>query len=64
MKAIDKKKADAYDKVMDAAAELTDLLELSQIELDEYALEELTIFLASHADRVKEILKGLKYKFP
>lgn len=63
MQSVDKQQADAYDKIMDAAADLGDLIEMSQIEVDEYALEELTIFLASHAGIVKKILKNLNYKW-
>jgi len=43
--------------MIDAAADLADLIEMSKIEMDEYALEELTIFLASNAQEVKQILK-------
>jgi dsDNA-binding SOS-regulon protein len=64
MQAIDKRQADAYDKIIDAAADLADLIEESKIEMDEYVLEELTIFLASHAGEVKMILRKLKYKWP
>jgi dsDNA-binding SOS-regulon protein len=64
MPAIAKKQADAYDKIIDAAADLADLIESSMIEMDEYALEELTIFLAGHAQEVKMILKNLKHNWP
>jgi len=64
MQSITKKEADAYDKMIDAAADLVDLIELSGIELDEYVLEELTIFLAGHAPEVKRILKNLKHQWP
>jgi dsDNA-binding SOS-regulon protein len=56
--------ADAYDKIIDAAADLADLIEDSKIEMDEYVLEELTIFLASHALEVKKILGDLKHNWP
>ena len=61
MPAIAKKQADAYDKIIDAAADLADLIEIGKIEMDEYALEELTIFLASNALEVKKIFKHLKH---
>ncbi len=61
---ISKKEADAYDKMIDAAAELADLIERSGMEIDEYALEELTIFLASNADEVRRILGTPKFKWP
>ena len=57
LQAISKKEADAYDKMIDAAADLADLIEMSKIDMDEYALEELTIFLASNAQEVKQILR-------
>jgi dsDNA-binding SOS-regulon protein len=49
--------------MIDAAADLADLIEMSKIEMDEYALEELTIFLASNAQEVKQILKNLHYRW-
>ena len=64
MQTIGKKEADAYDKIVDAAADLADLIEMSKIEMDEYALEELTLFLASHAPEVKQILINLPYRWP
>ena len=63
MQTISKKEADAYDKMIDAAANLADLIEMSKIEMDEYALEELTIFLANNAQEVKLILKNLSYRW-
>jgi dsDNA-binding SOS-regulon protein len=59
-----KQEADAYDKMIDAAADLAELIESSGIEMDEYALEELTIFLARHAAEVRRILKGVKQTCP
>ena len=64
MQTIGKKEADAYDKMIDAAADLADLIGMSKIEVDEYALEELTILLASNALKVKQILKNLPYRWP
>ena len=61
LQAISKKEADAYDKMTDAAADLEDLIERGTTEMDEYALEELTILLASNAQEVKQILKNLHY---
>jgi len=60
MAAISKQEADAWDRVLDAAADLTDLIGSSRIEIDEYDLEELTIFLARHGPVVRGILKNLK----
>lgn len=64
MQAIDKRQANAYDRMIDAASDLADLIEEGGIEMDEYALEELTIFFASHADEVKRILRKLTYTWP
>jgi uncharacterized protein len=62
MPAISKQQANAYDRMIDAAADLADLLEhVGKIEMDEYALEELTIFLANNAGEVRRMLKKLKY---
>jgi len=64
MSATSKQQANAYDRMIDAAADLADLLEEEgKIEMDEYALEELTIFLADNAGEVRRILKNLKYKW-
>ena len=60
MTVISKQEADAWDRVLDAAADLADLIESSAIEIDEYDLEELTIFLASHGFAVRNMLKHLK----
>jgi uncharacterized protein len=64
MSAISKQQANAYDRMIDAAADLADLLEeKGKIEMDEYALEELTIFLANNAGEVRRILRHLKYTY-
>ncbi|MEE4113442.1 MAG: YebG family protein [Desulfobacteraceae bacterium] len=57
---ISKKEADAWDRLLDAAADLAELIESSAIEIDEYDLEELTIFLATHASAVRKMLRHLK----
>jgi dsDNA-binding SOS-regulon protein len=64
MAAISKKEADAWDRVLDAAADLADLIESSDIEIDEDDLEDLTIFLATHAVAVRNMLKHLKRTWP
>ncbi len=56
MVVISKTEADRYDKMLDAAVNLAELIEQSKIKIDEYALEELTIFLATNALTVKNIL--------
>jgi uncharacterized protein len=64
MAAISKKEADAWDRAIDAAADLADLIESSAIEIDEYDLEELTIFLATHGHAVRNMLRHLKRTWP
>lgn len=64
MAVISKQEADAWDRVLDAAGELADLIDAGGIVLDEYALEELTIFLASHSADVRRILRYVKRSWP
>lgn len=64
MTAISKKEADAWDRALDAAAELAELIESSTIRIDEYDLEELTIFLARHGHAVRNMLRHLKRTWP
>jgi len=64
MPSITKQEADAYDQMIDAAAELADLIEAREIAVDEYVLEELTIFLAEHALEIRQIFKKLTHRFP
>jgi dsDNA-binding SOS-regulon protein len=64
MAAISKKEADAWDRVLDAAADLADLIASSEIGIDEYDLEELTIFLATHGHAVRNMLRHLKRTWP
>jgi dsDNA-binding SOS-regulon protein len=64
MATISKQEADAWDRVLDAAAELADLIESSGIEINEVDLEELTIYLASHGYAVRDMLKYLKRTWP
>lgn len=59
-----KKDADAYDRMLDAAARLVAMIESGGIDIDEDDLEELTIFLAEHGLVVGRILRGLKYRWP
>ena len=48
-----KKEADAYDKMLDAAENLAVFIKKSN----------LTIFLASNAQEVKQILRNLRYRW-
>lgn len=61
MQAVSKQEADAYDKIIDAAAELAEFIDRHGIEMDEYALETLTIFLAGNAHEIRKILGKLRY---
>jgi len=60
MSAMLKKDADAYDRMLDAAAALADLILAGGITVDEDELEELSIFLAEHALVVSRMLRNLK----
>jgi uncharacterized protein len=62
MAGISKRQADAYDRILEAAGELAELIDLSAIEIEEDDLEELTIYLARNAPRVKAILKPVARK--
>ena len=62
MSALTQKEADAYDRIIEAAADLADLIMLGGIEIDEYALEELSIFLVQNAEKIKHILKPIARK--
>ena len=64
MAAISKTEADAWDRVLDAAADLADLIESSGIEVEEFDLEELTIFLATNGFAVRNMFKHLKRTWP
>ena len=64
MATISKIEADAWDRVLDAAADLADLIESSGIAIDEDDLEELTIFLAKHGAVVRRMLRHLKRTWP
>ena len=56
---VTKKEADAYDRVIDAANCISELLETSGIDIDENDLEVLSIYLADNAPAVMQILKKL-----
>jgi uncharacterized protein len=64
MAVISKKEADAYDRMLDAAADLAELITSAKIDIDEETLEELSIFLARHGPRVRTILKGATHTWP
>jgi dsDNA-binding SOS-regulon protein len=58
-----RKEADAYDRLIDAAGYLADLLEQCEVDMDEYVLEEVAIFLAKNANYIRGLLKPLKVTF-
>jgi hypothetical protein len=64
MPGISKTEADRYDKMLDAAVNLAELIQKSRLEIDEYTIEELTIFLATNALTVKHILKKITRTWP
>jgi hypothetical protein len=56
MAAVSKKEFDAYDRVLDAAAALAELIQSGGFEVSEASLEALAIFLANNAPQVRRIL--------
>ncbi len=58
---MDKKSADEYDKMLDMADNLSQMLSLSSVELSDSANEELSIYLAQNRD---EVLVALLAKKP
>ena len=64
MGGISKIEADAWDRVLDAAAELAELIESSGMTIRELELEELTIFLVRNAVTVRTLFRPLKMTWP
>jgi dsDNA-binding SOS-regulon protein len=62
----DKKEADAYDKMLDAADNLAAFIKQGdlQIDLDVKTVDAVAIYLAKNAPEVTRILKGLKPMAP
>ncbi len=60
LRTTDKKAADAYDKALETAERLADLLRHDKVlpGLAEHDLEELTIYLARNTRQIERILKG------
>ncbi|WP_462321473.1 YebG family protein [Halochromatium sp.] len=60
LRTADKKAADAYDKALEIADRLAQLLRDDQVlpELPDVDLEELTIYLARNARNIERVLKG------
>lgn len=58
----DKKAAEAYDKLLDAAQSLAELIGQAdlQIDIDSRKIEDITVYMAQNAPAVIKILKGVK----
>lgn len=58
----DKKEAEAYDKMLDAAQDLTALIKQGDLKIgiDDKIIEEISIHLAKNAPAVGKILKSVK----
>lgn len=54
----DKKEADQYDKMLDAADNLATYIQAKGIKLDDSIAEELSILLAKNKDKVSKLFKG------
>ena len=60
MSPMSKKDADAYDRLLDAAARLADIIVSGGVAVEEDVLEELTVFLAEHSLVVSRILRDVR----
>ncbi|MCF7982780.1 MAG: YebG family protein [Thiohalocapsa sp.] len=62
----DKKAADAYDKVLENADRLAEMLREDRVlpDLPEAQLEELTVYLVRNAKNVERVLKGKQPERP
>jgi dsDNA-binding SOS-regulon protein len=58
----DKKEAEAYDKMLDAAQDLAALLKQGdlEIDIDEKTIDGISVYLATHAQAVAKILKSVR----
>ena len=58
----DKRLADAYDKMLDAADSLAAFIKTGdlQIDLEDKTIEQIAVFLAKNGPEVTQILKGIK----
>lgn len=59
---MDKKSADEYDKMLDMADSLAEMLSQAPVELSEQATEELSIYFAKHREDVLIALQAKKAK--
>lgn len=53
-----KKEADAYDKMLDIAEQLSTYLQRAELDLTEDQRDAMSFFLAEHRDQVGRLLKG------
>ncbi|MBW8189560.1 YebG family protein [Neiella marina] len=61
---VDKKQADEYDRMLDMAAALEDLVTASGIKIDEGELEKLGVYLAENRDEVLFALQAKRRPQP
>jgi len=54
----DKKEADQYDKMLDAADNLAEYIQAKGIKIEDSLIEELTIMLSKNKDKINKIFKG------
>ena len=64
MAVMSKQDADAYDRLLDAAARLAELIASGGVDIDEDRLEALSIFLAEHGMVVRHLLRNLRVVWP
>ncbi len=57
-----KKEADAYDKELDIAEVLFELMQSAELDIDETALDDLALFLARQREDAIRVLKGGRLK--
>lgn len=54
-----KKEADAYDKMLDIADQLTPFVANSELELDDNVCEKLAFYMAQNKEELLSLLKGV-----
>ena len=57
---VNKKEADAHDKMLDIADNLYSFFELKKTKLNEEQMEEISLFIAQNKDNIMPILRGIK----
>lgn len=62
MSTVNKKEADAYDKMLDISDELFDLIQSNDVgvKMEESELEELCIYLSKNKEVLSKLLRGQK----